>query len=295
LVGGLSVDEVARSFLVSESAMAKRLVRAKYKIRAAKIPYKVPAEADLPERLRSVLSVVYLIYNTGGDDPERGSLRSDAIRLARSLAGLMPNEPEAAGLLALMLLNESRMPARTAKGTLVLLRDQDRTKWDRTMIEEGHAVVRACIRRDRPGPCQLQAAIHAVHCDADSFEATDWPQIVALYDHLFSVMPTPVVALNRAIAIGETEGPGAALIALDAIAADLDNYHLMHAARGTTLRRLGQRDAAKAAFERAAHLAATEADRRFLAQQIEELVEGSALRQHRSDGSGGTANGASAR
>jgi RNA polymerase sigma-70 factor (ECF subfamily) len=295
LVGGLSVDEVARSFLVSESAMAKRLVRAKYKIRVAKIPYRVPAEADLPERLRSVLSVVYLIYNTGGDDPERGSLRSDAIRLARSLAGLMPNEPEAAGLLALMLLNESRMPARTAEGTLVLLRDQDRTKWDRTMIEEGHAIVRACIRRDRPGPFQLQAAIQAVHCDADSFEATDWPQIVALYDHLFSVMPTPVVALNRAIAIGETGGPGAALTALDAIAADLDNYHLMHAARGTTLRRLGQRDAAKAAFERAAHLAATEADRRFLAQQIEELVEDGALRQPRSVGSGGPANGTSAR
>ncbi|HLA86087.1 MAG TPA: sigma-70 family RNA polymerase sigma factor, partial [Thermoguttaceae bacterium] len=208
LVGGLSVNEVARSFLVSESAMAKRLVRAKYKIKAAKIPYRVPAEADLPERLRSVLSVVYLIYNIGGDDPERASLRSDAIRLARSLAGLMPNDPEAAGLLALMLLNESRMPARTAQGTLVLLRDQDRTRWDRTMIEEGHAIVRACVRRDRPGPFQLQAAIQAVHCNADSFEATDWPQIVALYDHLFSFMPTPVVALNRAIAIGETEGPG---------------------------------------------------------------------------------------
>jgi len=198
----------------------------------------------------------------------------------------MPNDPEAAGLLALMLLNESRMPARTAQGTLVLLRDQDRTKWDRPMIEEGHAIVRACVRRDRPGPFQLQAAIQAVHCNADSFEATDWPQIVALYDHLFSFMPTPVVALNRAIAIGETEGPGAALNALDAIAADLDNYHLMHAARGTTLRRLGQRDAAKAAFERAAHLAATEADRRFIAQQIEELVEDGAPSRHRSDGSG---------
>ena len=286
LVGGLSVNEVARSFLVSEAAMAKRLVRAKYKIKAAKIPYRVPAEADLPERLRSVLTVVYLIYNTGGDDPERASLRSDAIRLSRSLAGLMPNEPEAAGLLALMLLNESRMPARTIEGTLVLLRDQDRTKWDRPMIDEGDAIVRACVRRDRPGPFQLQAAIQAVHCNADSFEATDWPQIVALYDHLFSFMPTPVVALNRAIAIGETEGPGAALNALDAIAADLDNYHLMHAARGTTLRRLGQRDAAKAAFERAAHLAATEADRRFIAQQIEELVEDGAPSRHRSDGSG---------
>jgi len=287
LLGGLSVDEVARSFLVSESAMTKRLVRAKYKIKAAKIPYRVPAEADLPERLRSVLSVIYLIYNTGVDDPERASLRSDAIRLARALVVLVPDEPEAPGLLALMLLSEARVPARTAEGALVLLRDQDRTKWDRTMIEEGHAIVRTCIRRDQPGPFQLQAAIQAVHCNADSFEATDWHQIVALYDHLFSLMPTPVVALNRAIAIGETEGPGAALSALDAIAPDLDNYHLMHAARGTTLRRLGQRDAASAAYERAAHLAPTEADRRFLAQQIEELAEDGRLMQHLSDRSAG--------
>jgi RNA polymerase sigma-70 factor, ECF subfamily len=272
LLGGLSVDEVARSFLVSESAMAKRLVRAKYKIKAAKIPYRVPEEPDLPERLRSVLSVLYLIYNTGLDGPERAPLRSEAIRLARALVELMPDEPEAAGLLALMMLSESRVPARTAEGALVLLRDQDRTEWDRTMIEEGHAIVRACIRRGQPGPFQLQAAIQAVHCDADSFEATDWPQIVALYDHLFSVMPTPVVALNRAIAIAEIEGPGAALTTLDAIAPDLDNYHLMHAARGTMLRRLGRRDAAQAAFERAARLAATEADRRFLAQQLQELA-----------------------
>ena len=273
LLGGLSVDEVARSFLVTEPAMAKRLVRAKYKIKAANIPYRVPADADLPERLRSVLSVLYLIYNTGLDDPERAALRSEAIRLARALVELMPDEPEAAGLLALMLLSEARVPARTSEGALVLLRDQDRTNWDRTMIEEGHAIVRACLRRNRPGPFQLQAAIQAVHCDADSFEATDWPQIVALYDQLFSVMPTPVVALNRAIAIGEAEGPASALAALDAIAPDLDHYHLMHAASGTMLRRLGQRDAAKAAYERAAHLAATEADRGFLAQQIEELAE----------------------
>ncbi len=295
LLGGLSVDEVARSFLVSESAMAKRLVRAKYKIKAARIPYRVPAEADLPERLRSVLSVVYLIYNTGVDDPERASLRSDAIRLACALVELMPNEPEAAGLLALTLLSESRVPARTAEGAFVLLRDQDRTKWDRTMIEEGHAIVRACLRRDQPGAFQLQAAIQAVHCDADSFEATDWHQILALYDHLILVMPTPVVALNRTIAIGEVEGPGAALTALDAIAPDLDNYHLMHAARGTTLRRLGQPDAAKAAFERAAQLAATETDRRFLAQQIEALAEDGALIQHPPGGSTGSSNEQGAR
>jgi RNA polymerase sigma-70 factor (ECF subfamily) len=272
LLGGLSVAEVARSFLVSEPAMAKRLVRAKYKIRAAKIPYRIPGDADLPERLSSVLSVLYLIYNTGLDDPERASLRAEAVRLARALVALMPHEPEAAGLLALILLSESRVPARTADGSLVLLRDQDRTKWDRALIEEGLAIVRACIRRDQPGPFQLQAAIQAVHCAADSFEATDWPQIVALYDHLFSVMPTPVVALNRAIAIAEIQGPGAALTTLDAIAPKLDDYHLMHATRGTMLRRLGQRDAAQAAFERAADLAATEADRRFLAQQIGELA-----------------------
>jgi len=279
LLGGLSVDEVARAFLVSEPAMAKRLVRAKYKIKAAKIPYRVPGEADLPERLRSVLSVLYLIYNTGLDGGERASLRREAIRLARALVGLMPNEPEAAGLLALLLLSESRAPARTVEGAPVLLREQDRARWDLAMIQEGHAIVRACIRRGQPGPFQLQAAIQAVHCAADSFEATDWPQVVALYDHLFSVMPTPVVALNRAIAVAEVEGPGAALTVLDAIAPDLDNYHLMHAARGTMLRRLGQRDAAQAAFARAAQLAATEADRRFLAQQIEELAKDGPLTQ----------------
>jgi RNA polymerase sigma-70 factor, ECF subfamily len=210
-------------------------------------------------------------------------LRSEALRLARALVVLMPDAPEAAGLLALMLLSESRLPARREAGALVLLRDQDRNKWNRAMIDEGQAIVRACIRRNHPGPFQLQAAIQAVHCNATSFEATDWPQIVALYDHLFLVMPTPIVALNRAIAIGETEGAGAALTALDTIALGLDNYHLLHAARGTMLRRLGQRDAAKAAFERAAQLAGTEADRRFLAQQIEALAEEAAFRQHRSD------------
>jgi RNA polymerase sigma-70 factor (ECF subfamily) len=272
LLGGLSVEDVARSFLVSESAMAKRLVRAKHKIRAAKIPDRVPGDVDLPERVRSVLSVLYLIYNAGLDGPERDSLRSEAIRLARLLIELMPDESEAAGLLALILLNEARAPARTAEDEIVLLRDQDRTKWDRSMIDEGQRIVRACIRRGQPGPYQLQAAIQAVHCAADSLEATDWPQIVSLYDHLFSLMPTAVVALNRAIAIAEVEGPGVALIEIDVIAPDLENYHLMHAARGSMLRRLGRRDAARVAFERAADLAATEADRRFLAQQAEELA-----------------------
>jgi RNA polymerase sigma-70 factor (ECF subfamily) len=281
LLGGLSVEEIARSFLVSESAMAKRLGRAKYKIKAANIPYRVPAEAELPARLRSVLTVLYLIYNTGLDDPERVSLRSEAIRLGRALVELMPDEPEAAGLLALMLLSESRTPARIADGARVLLRDQDRANWDRTMIEEGRAIVRACIRRHQPGPFQIQAAIQAVHCDASSFEATDWPQIVALYDHLSLAMPTPVVALNRAIAIGEIEGPGAALSSLDTIAPDLDHYHLLHAARGTMLGRLGRRDSAREAFERAAELAPTEADRRSIALQIEAMAEDGALRRER--------------
>jgi RNA polymerase sigma-70 factor, ECF subfamily len=273
LLGGLTVDEVARSFLVSESAMAKRLVRAKYKIKAARIPYRVPGDADLPDRLASVLSVLYLIYNTGLDGPGRASLRTEAIRLARALVELMPDEPEAAGLLALMLLSESRVPARMVEGDLVLLRDQDRTRWDRSMIDEGHAIVRACIRHDRPGPYQLQAGIQAVHCAADSFEATDWPQIVVLYNRLLSLMATPVVALNRAIAVAEVEGPSAALTVLDAIAAEVDDYHLVHAARGTMLRRLGRRKEARAAFGRAGQLAATEADRRFLAKQIDVLEE----------------------
>ena len=270
LLGGLSLGEVARSFLVSEPAMAKRLVRAKYKIKAAKIPYRVPEAPDLPGRLRSVLSVLYLIYNTGLDDPDRARLRSEAIRLARAVVELMPDEPEVAGLLALMMLSESRVPARTADGALVLLRDQDRARWNRAMIDEGHALVRACIRRGQPGPFQIQAAIQAVHCDADSFEATDWPQIVALYDHLFAVTPTPVVALNRAIAIAETRGPGAALTMLDKIAQELENYHLMHATRGTMLRRLGRPDAAQAACR--PPLAPTDAERRFLTQQLDDLA-----------------------
>jgi RNA polymerase sigma-70 factor, ECF subfamily len=215
--------------------------------------------------------VLYLIYNTGLDDSARATLRNDAIRLARALVELMPDEPEVAGLRALMLLNESRVPARRADGAVVLLRDQDRTKWDRSLIEEGHAIVRDCLRRDQPGPFQLQAAIQAVHCHAHIFEATDWQQILSLYDHLLRLLPTPVVALNRAIALGEVEGPAAALGALDTIAPELDNYHLMHAARATALRRLGERAAAKTAFERAAELAAIEGERRFLAQQVEAL------------------------
>ncbi len=272
LLGGLSVDEVARSFLVSEATMAKRLVRAKYKIKAANIPYRVPTGADLPDRLQSVLSVVYLIYNSGANDQERVALRTEAVRLGRALVELMPDEPEAMGLLSLMILSESRMNARLADGDVVLLRDQDRSTWDRPMIEEGQALVQACVRRNQPGPYQLQASIQAVHSDTDSFETTDWRQIVTLYDHLYSMTPTPVVALNRAIAISETNGPADALAAIDTFAHDLDDYHLMHATRATMLRRLGQSDDAIVAFERALHLAPTDADRRFLNQQIDELA-----------------------
>jgi RNA polymerase sigma-70 factor (ECF subfamily) len=272
LLGGLSVAEVARSFLVSEPAMAKRLVRAKNKIRAAGIPYRVPEEADLPERLRTVLSVLYLIYTTGLD-PGRAHLRTEAMRLARVMVDLMPDESEAAGLLALLLLNESRDPARMHRGEVVLLREQARTTWDRTMIEEGLGIVRACVRRGRPGPYQLQAAIQAEHCGAASFEATDWRRIVALYDRLYVLVPTPVVALNRAIAVAEVDGPAAALASIDRLAPDLEHYHLMHTARGTMLRRLGDREAARAAFERAAGSAITDADRRFLVRQLEELAE----------------------
>jgi RNA polymerase sigma-70 factor (ECF subfamily) len=271
LLGGLSVEEVAHSFLVSESAMTKRLARAKYKIKAAKIPYRIPQDAELPFRLDPVLSVLYLIYNSGVNDPESATLRTEAIRLGRHLVQLMPDEPEAAGLLGLMLLSESRATSRTVQGSNVLLADQDRTTWDRAMIDEGHAIVRACVRRDQPGPFQIQAAIQAIHCDADSIEATDWSQIVVLYDQLYLSMPTPVVALNRAIAIGEVEGPEPALVDLDVISSDLDSYHLFHAARGDMLRRLGDREGARSAFERARAFASNEADGRFLEQQIRDL------------------------
>ncbi len=251
--------------------MAKRLVRAKYKIKAANIPYRIPDEADLPRRLRSVLSVIYLIYNTGADDPDRASLRSEAIRLARALVELMPDEPEAAGLLALVLLNEARIAARWSEGEIVVLRDQDRGLWDERLIMEGHAIVRACIRRNRPGPYQLQAGIQAVHCDARSYEDTDWPQIVSIYDDLFAVMPSPVIALNRAIAVSEVGGPVRGLELVDGIGDELDGYHLFHATRATWLSAIGDVDGARSAFQRAADLAHTEAERRFLLEEVKLL------------------------
>ncbi|MDQ3963673.1 MAG: RNA polymerase sigma factor [Actinomycetota bacterium] len=263
LLGGLSTEEVARAFLVAESTMAQRLVRTKHKIKAARIPYRVPEDHELPDRLPPVLAVVYLIYNAGLTDPTEPGLCSEAIRLARILATLMPDEPEVAGLLALLLLTESRRASRTRPdGSLVLLAEQDRTCWDRALIEEGQAIVRRCLRRNQPGPYQLQAAINAVHADARTFADTDWSQIVALYDRLLAVAPTPVVALNRAIAIGEVEGPAAALALVDGL--DLDNYYSFHATRADLLRRLGRHDEAATAYERAAALAPTDAERDFL-------------------------------
>ncbi len=263
LLGGLSTKEVARAFLVDEPTMAQRLVRAKRKIKAARIPYRVPEDHDLPGRLRPVLAVVYLVYNAGLTSPAEPGLCSEAIRLARILASLMPDEPEVAGLLALLLLTESRRSSRTRPdGSLVLLGEQDRTRWDRALIEEGQEIVRRCLRRNRPGAYQLQAAINAVHADAPTLEETDWSQIVALYDQLLAVAPTPVVALNRAIAIGEVDGAAAALALVDEL--DLDIYHPFHATRADLLRRLGRNGEAAASYERAAALAPTDAERDFL-------------------------------
>ena len=257
------MEEVARAFLVTEPAMAQRLARAKRKIKAAHIPYRVPKDHELPGRLRPVLAVVYLIFNAGLTSPTESSLCLEGIRLARILAALMPDEPEVAGLLALLLLTESRRSSRTrADGSLVLLGEQDRMQWDRSMIEEGQAIVRTCLRRNQPGPYQLQAAINAVHADATSIEKTDWAQIVALYDQLLAISPTPVVAMNRAIAIGEVQGPAAALTLVDELA--LDNYYSFQATRADLLARLGRNSEAEAAYVRAAALAPTDAERDFL-------------------------------
>jgi RNA polymerase sigma-70 factor (ECF subfamily) len=268
LLGGLATADVARAFIVAEPTMAKRLVRAKHKIKAAHIPYRVPSEAELPERLRPVLAVLYLTYNAGTDGSSGNVLRREAIRLARAIGGLMPDEAEIAGLLALLLLTESRWPARySPDGALIVLHDQDRSTWDRGLIEEGHAIVRACLRRNQPGPYQIQAAINAVHADADSFEATDWSQILVLYDQLLQLTPTPVVALNRAIALAEVRGPQTALDTIDDL--DLKEYHLFHAARADLLRRLGRHDDASQAYARAASLTTSKAERRFLVDRLE--------------------------
>jgi RNA polymerase sigma-70 factor (ECF subfamily) len=281
LLGGLQTDEIARAFLVPEATMAQRLVRAKKKISAANIPYRVPGDAELPDRLDAVLTVVYLVFNEGyaatsGDSLVRSDLCAEAIRLARLLVELMPDEGEALGLLALLLLVESRRVARVAAdGSLVLLADQDRSLWDSTMIAEGHGIVRACLRRNHPGPYQIQAAINAVHSDAPTAAQTDWRQIVALYDHLLAVAPTAVVALNRAVAIAEVDGPEAGLAAVDALAEGLARYHLFHATRADLLRRLGRRREAAEAYADALELAANDAEIRFLQAREQQMIAAS--------------------
>ena len=275
LLGGLTTTEIARAFLVPEPTMAQRIVRAKAKISAARIPYRVPGESELPARLRAVLSVIYLIFNEGyaassGDRLIRDDLCSEAIRLGRLLAGLMPDEPEVMGLLALMLLIDSRRAARTGPdGDLVLLADQDRSVWNRELIAEGQAIVRACLRRNQPGPYQIQAAINAVHSDARTAAETQWAQILELYDQLLALHPNSVVALNRAVAVAEVRGPLQAMTVLDTI--NLPGYYLFHSIRADLLVRLGRKAEAAVAYDAAIGLTTNAMERAFLERSRQAL------------------------
>ncbi|OZV75163.1 RNA polymerase subunit sigma-24 [Micromonospora echinospora] len=282
LLGGLTVAEIARAFLVQETTMARRITRAKAKIKAAHIPYRVPSADDIRERLAGVLAVVYLVFNEGylaseGDDPVRVELTDEAIRLGRLLRTLLPDDGEVAGLLALMLLTDARRPARVSRtGELVTLGEQDRSKWDRTLVAEGNALVRERLAAvaaggDPPGRYQLQAAINAVHTAAPSVRETDWSAIVALYGRLALFDPSPVVRLNRAVAVAEVDGPGAGLAEIDRLAEVLDGYHAFHAARADLLRRLGRGEESRAAYDRAIRLAGNPAERAYLIRRRHQL------------------------